>query len=479
MRNLFILLILAISFNTFAQGKNDTTALKVLLETAPILNTKSPLKVGDLKGKIVLVDFWTYGCINCMQVIPDLDFLEKKYPKDLVILGVHSAKFDNEKGNFEIKKAAARYGIHHPVINDSKFEIWNAFGVQAWPTLVLVSPDGRVYKGYSGEGHREDLDKDIATLVKNFKGKINQKIVAVEDDNHKMRFKFPSKIIEVESFSLDGKPSRSVYFLTDSSHHQIVGLEKNGTEFMRIGNGKEGMTPDTLARPQGTAFKDGILYIADTVNNALRTYDFKTKKITTIGGDGKRGSVWASPWDVKFTSPDELTIAMAGTHQLLGFNIKTKQTRIVAGSGEESINDGILPFNSLSQPSGLSLVNGKLYFVDAETSSLRVLDHGKITTLIGKGLFDFGLKDGDKATALMQHTTGVFATADKVYLADTYNNAIRVYDVKSGKLSTLARGLKEPNDVLVSDGKLIVVETGDHALKKIDLKTGKAENFIQ
>ncbi len=479
MKKLFILLILTISFNTFSQGTNDTGALKVLLETAPILNTKSPLKVADLQGKIVLVDFWTYGCINCMQVIPDLDFLEKKYPKDLVILGVHSAKFDNEKGSFEIKKAAARYGIRHPVINDSKFAIWNAFGVQAWPTLILVSPDGKVYKGYSGEGHRKDLDNDIATLVKNFKGKINQKSISVEDDKHKMRFKFPSKIIEVGAFSLDGKASRSVYFLTDSSHHQIVGLEKNGTEFMRIGSGKEGQGADSLSRPQGLAFKDGVLYIADTANNVLRSYDFKSKKLSVIGGDGKRGSLWASPWDIEFTSADELTIAMAGTHQLIGFNVKTKKTRLVAGSGEESINDGILPFNSLSQPSGLSLVGGKLYFVDAETSSLRVLEEGKVTTLIGKGLFDFGLKDGDKASALMQHTTGVYASADKVYLADTYNNAIRVYDVKSGKLSTLARGLKEPNDVLVSDGKLVVVETGEHALKKIDLKTGKAEKFIE
>lgn len=479
MKKLFILLILTISFSTFAQGTNDTGALKVLLETAPILNTKTPLKVADLQGKIVLVDFWTYGCINCMQVIPDLDFLEKKYPNDLVILGVHSAKFDNEKGNFEIKKAAARYGIHHPVINDSKFTIWNAFGVQAWPTLILVAPNGKVYKGYSGEGHRADLDRDIQTLMKDFKGKISQKKIEVEADNHKMTFKFPSKIIEVGNFSADGKAARAVYFLTDSSHHQIVGLEKNGAEFIRIGNGKEGFTTESFSRPQGTAFKDGLLYIADTANNTLRTYDFKTKKIATVSGDGKRGSLWASPWDLEFTSPDELTIAMAGTHQLIGFNIKTKKTRLVAGSGEESINDGILPFNSLSQPSGLSLVGEKLYFVDAETSSLRLLEHGKITTLIGKGLFDFGLKDGDKKSALMQHTTGVFATEDKVYLADTYNNAIRVYDVKTGKLSTLAKGLKEPNDVLISDGKLIVVETGDHALKKVDLKTGKAEKFVQ
>ena len=466
-----------ISFSSFIHAK-EVSALKVLLETAPILNTKSPLKVKDLKGKIVLIDFWTYGCINCQQVLPDLDFLEKKYPSELVVLGVHSAKFDNEKGSFEIKKAIARYGINHPVINDSEFKIWNAFGVEAWPTLVLINPEGKAIKAYSGEGHRGELDRDILAMTNEFKGKLNNKKIALAVEDHKMIFKFPSKISVVENFSADGNPTRAVYFLTDSSHHQIVGLEKNGKEFLRIGSGKQGFTDSTLSRPQGVAFKDGLLYIADTANNALRTYDFKSKKITTIGGDGSRGSVWASPWDLVFTSKDDITIAMAGTHQLIGFNTLSKKTYVVAGSGEESINDGPLPGNSLSQPSGLSLVGDKLYFVDAETSSLRVLQGGKITTLIGTGLFDFGLKDGDKKTALMQHTIGLFASPEKVYLADTYNHAVRVYDVNSGKLTTLAKGFKEPNDVLVSDGKLIVVSTGEHALKKVDLKTGKVEKFI-
>lgn len=477
MRLMIAALIFTISFSSFAQ-KKEVSALKVLLETAPILNTKTPIKAKDLQGKIVLVDFWTYGCINCQQVLPDLKYLENKYASELVVIGVHSAKFENEKGSFEIKKAIARYGINHPVVNDSEFKIWNAFSVEAWPTLVLINPEGKAIKAYSGEGHRGDLDRDIFALSNKYKGKISNTKIALATEDHKMVFKFPSKISEVQNFSSDGKPARSVYFLTDSSHHQIVGLEKNGKEFLRIGNGKEGFGVDTLSRPQGVAFKDGVLYIADTANNALRIYDFKTKKITTVGGDGSRGDVWASPWALAVTSPDEITIAMAGTHQLIGFNTKTKQARVVAGSGEESINDGPLPGNSLSQPSGLSLVGGKLYFVDAETSSLRVLEGGKITTLIGTGLFDFGLKDGDKKTALMQHTTGVFATADKVYLADTYNHAVRVYDVKSGKLTTLAKGFKEPNDVIISDGKLIVVSTGEHVLKKVDLKTGKVEKFV-
>lgn len=477
MRLMLAALIFIISFNSFAQKKAEPT-LKTLLETAPMLNTKRPLKVSDVKGKIVLVDFWTYGCINCQQVIPDLKFLEAKYPQELVVVGVHSAKFENEKDSFEIKKAVARYGITHPVINDSNFVIWDSFGVRAWPTLVLIDPNGLIYKSYSGEGHRGDLDRDIFSISNKFKGKINNKKIEMAEEAHKMEFKFPSKISEVPNFSSDGLPPRTVYFLTDSSHHQIVGLEKNGKEFLRIGNGREGLNENSLTRPQGTVFKAGILYIADTGNNALRSYDFKSKRVITLAGDGTRGRTWASPWDLEFISNDEIAVAMAGTHQILSYNIKNKKVEIIAGSGVESIDDGPLPGNSLSQPSGLSMAGDKLYFVDAETSSLRVLEKGNISTLIGKGLFDFGLVDGDKSKALMQHTTGVYATAEKVYLADTYNHAIRVYDVKTGKLSTLAKGFKEPSDVLLSDGKLIVVSSGEHLLKKVDIKTGKVEKFI-
>lgn len=464
---LFLSLGTLITEAAFAQ-KKEPNALSILLESAPILNTKTKLSVKDLKGKIVLVDFWTYGCINCQQVIPDLKFLEEKYPKELVVLGVHSAKFENEKGDFQIKKAAARFGINHPVINDSKFVIWNSFKVRAWPTLVVVDPEGNIYKSFSGEGHRNDLDVAIGELAKKYQGKISSSLIKVMEEKHTAPFKFPSKMIEALGFSSDGKVARDVFFLSDSSHNEIVGLEKNGKEFLRIGK-------DQLQMPQGLAFKDGVLYIADTGHHSLKAYDFKTKQMIVLGGDGSRGRTWASPWDLEFMDAESLAIAMAGTHQLFSFNTKTKKLSLIAGSGAESINDGPLPKNSLSQPSGLSRLDGKLYFVDAETSSLRVLEKGVITTLVGTGLFKFGLKDGIGKAALMQHTTGVYATSEKVYLADTYNNAIRVYDVKTGAVTTLTTKLKEPNDVLLSGGELIAVSTGEHKIKKVNLKTGEVK----
>src|ERR1051325_9866490 len=129
------------------------------------LNTDAPLSLTALRGKVVLLDFWTYGCVNCMHVIPDLKRLEEKYARQLVVIGVHSAKFENEKETENIRRIVLRYGIEHPVVNDADFRIWNAYAVRAWPTLVLIDPAGYVVGQASGEGHYNVLDKAVGQLV--------------------------------------------------------------------------------------------------------------------------------------------------------------------------------------------------------------------------------------------------------------------------------------------------------------------------
>src|SRR5262244_1521292 len=129
------------------------------------LNTERPLSIRQLRGKIVLLDFWTYCCINCMHIIPDLKKLEAKYPTQLVVIGVHSAKFPNERESDNIRQAVLRYEIEHPVVNDAEFRIWRRYGVRAWPTRVLIDPEGYVVGGVSGEGHYETFDRIIGELI--------------------------------------------------------------------------------------------------------------------------------------------------------------------------------------------------------------------------------------------------------------------------------------------------------------------------
>src|SRR6266487_5011087 len=122
------------------------------------LNTDKPLTLSALKGKVVLLDFWTYGCINCMHMIPDLKRLEHKYANQLVVIGVHSAKFENEKDTENIRCIILRYEIEHPIYNDANFTVWRAYAVDAWPTQVLIDPAGYIIGAVSGEGHYQLFD---------------------------------------------------------------------------------------------------------------------------------------------------------------------------------------------------------------------------------------------------------------------------------------------------------------------------------
>jgi thiol-disulfide isomerase/thioredoxin len=447
------------------------------------VNTTRPLTADDFKGRLILLDFWTYGCINCMHVIPDLDYLEKKYP-EVMVIGVHSAKYTGEGLSARIRQAAERFGIHHPVMNDNDYKVWDRFGVRAWPTLVLLDDRGAEISRYAGEGHRAELERDIVRAGKQRQLKKDAPglTASVREDGI---LRFPSHIQPLGQGRL---------LVSDTAHHQLVEIDAaTGKVIRRIGSGTAGFGDGDAATaqfnmPRGFAVADGIIYVADTGNHALRAID-RTGKVTTLAGTGKRGfdrtpggaakgMALASPWDIEPQADGSVAIAMAGTHQLWVYDPKTGEIYVLAGNGREDIGDGRALSAELAQPSGLSRAGDILYFVDAESSSLRQLKGGRVETLIGTGLFDFGRLDGHYPTASLQHPQGVFAADGKVYVADTYNDALRVYDVASKSLSTVklsGETLNEPGDVAVVDGHAYLADTGNSRLVRVDLSTGAAE----
>ena len=145
------------------------------------INAAGPIELRSLHGKFVLLDFWTLGCINCMHLIPELRKLEHAWPKELVVIGVHSAKFASEKESRNIEEAVHRYRIEHPVVNDSDFVIWKSFGVQAWPSLVLIDPEGYAVWAHSGEATFEQLDALLrkAAPVYRRNGSLNDRPIAI------------------------------------------------------------------------------------------------------------------------------------------------------------------------------------------------------------------------------------------------------------------------------------------------------------
>jgi len=453
------------------------------------LHVKRPLTAADMQGRLVLLDFWTYGCINCIQIVPDLEYLENTFGERLLVIGVHSAKFEGEKGNDRILAAARRFGLKHPVINDSDFAIWKSFNVKAWPTQVLLDGNGKEIGRYTGEGHREKIAADIQGAIKDMPAPTAGIADLIDAMDHASPLLFPAHMA-----AADNTPWGKVIFVADTGHNRILAIDPQGTVKATIGGGERGaqdgdFTSAQFNAPRGVAVHNGMLYIADTGNHMLRRADLAGGTVMTVAGTGERGrdrkaknapglkTALASPWDVEFIDGGKrVAIAMAGLHQLWVYDTEKSTVSVLAGTGAERIDDGPALKSTLSQPSGLaSAPDGALFFVDAESSALRVLKDGNVETLIGTGLFDFGLVDGPYPQALMQHPQGLAVDKDRVVVADTYNNALRVYDRKAKTLTTVkltGDGLSEPGDVILHDGYAIISDTNHHALKKIDLTTG-------
>lgn len=497
-----------------ALAKTQTTAAPEFPAKAAWLNTDKPLSLRALRGKIVLLDFWTYGCINCMHILPDLKKLERKYPNELVVIGVHSAKFANEDETANIRNAMLRYNIEHPVLNDAGMRVWNAYGINAWPSFVLIDPAGNVVGQTAGEGNYDVLDRTISQVAKQFRdaGKLNTTPKKFALDAAKVAntaLWYPGKVLA------DAASNR--LYIADSNHNRIVITDLNGNVQAVAGTGEIGakngaFDEATFSGPQGMALRKtangDTLFVADTNNHLIRALDLNKGTVATIAGTGKQAA-WrstggqgtsaalASPWDLHLIG-DSLYIAMAGPHQIWRMDLNSGNVGPYAGSGREARIDGDRNTAALAQPSGLATDGKKLFFADSESSSVRAVDllgnGSAVTTLAGGGgvdsLFTFGDVDGRGGNVRLQHPLAVEYSDGKLYVADTYNHKIKVIDPSTNGITTFAgsgRGKRdgagkaaqfyEPGGLSLADGKLYVADTNNHEIRVIDIQSGAVQTL--
>jgi thiol-disulfide isomerase/thioredoxin/sugar lactone lactonase YvrE len=451
------------------------------------LNTDRDWSIKDLRGKIVLLDFWTFGCINCQHIVPDLKRLEEEFADVLVVIGVHSAKFDAEKQSETIKQAIRKFGIEHPVVNDADYKLWDQYGIKAWPTIVLIDPNGKVVGQHAGESVYDTVHPYIQRLKGEFKDSLNYEPVRFHvEHSENTILSFPSKLISDNEGNI---------YLADSGHNRVLKLNQQGHILETIGSGEQGFNnggyaDSTFYEPHGLALHNDTLYIADAKNNAIRKVDLKHRMVTTAAGTGELEYYFLdekdgepvnpnSPWDLLMHGQN-MFIASAGNHQVLRMDLETGKVYRFAGSGREALTDGHLLEAAFNQPSGLAISGDVLFVADAEASAIRTinLSTGIVRTPLGRGLFDFGDVDGDVDDALLQHCVGVEIIDSDVYIADTYNGKVKVLDLSRNRIHTLAKGLHEPNDLIFLNGKLWVTSTNSHQLFKIDLNTGEKEEVI-
>jgi len=480
----------------------------------------APLSVSrDLKGKVVILDFWTYCCINCMHVLPELRKLEEDFAgKPFAVVGVHSAKFDNEKDDDAIRNAIIRYDVQHPAVNDKDMSMWRSLGINSWPSLLVITPNGKVLARFAGEGHYDDL-KSVVSAALNVYGERNElsntPLKESLEKNKDTRLlssplRYPGKL------AVDQSSNR--LFISDSGNHRIVVCKLDGTFIDQIGCGVPCLNDGSFTEagfnsPQGLAYDKAsdTLYVADTENHALRSVNLLTKKVKTISGDGTRGfdltggkepadQKLNSPWDVCVSKQDKnvVYVAMAGQHQIWSYDVSSGVGSVYSGNGyERNFNSQYASNTSWAQPSSLSISTSgeRMYVADSESSSIRSVNLGDASSKAEAGgdpgfadnLFAFGDNDGKGSAVRLQHPLAVCTAGEsKVYIADSYNHKIKVLDTETDSVTTLAGSnsagykdgelkscmLSEPAGLAMSgDNTLLVADTNNFLIRSINLQT--------
>jgi thiol-disulfide isomerase/thioredoxin len=469
------------------------------------LNTDRPLSLTELKGRFVLLDFWTYCCINCLHILPDLKYLEKKYNKNLTVIGIHSAKFEQEKDVKNIRQAILRYDIEHPILVDQNFEIWQQYAIRAWPTLVLIDPEGYEIGRVSGEGKRDILDELIAEMIDQYQERGITDFRDIQFTLEKQKkssvtpLAFPGKVLADET--------ENRLFIADTGHHRIIVTTIDGSLLHIIGNGKIGLTDGSFAQaqfssPQGIAFDriQQCLYIADTENHVLRKIDLNRKTVETIAGTGTQshqifphaGSALEtplnSPWDL-VQIEDMLLIAMAGSHQIWAMDLTDNTIGTYTGTGAEGCADGMLDDAAFAQPSGLATDGEELFIADSEISSIRAVglaENAQVRTICGSGeLFGFGDIDGISDRVRLQHCLGVAYAMGSVWVADTYNHKIKQVNLNTNRCQSLLgtgvagredgigqlASFAEPSGLSIAGDFLYIADTNNHCIRRSNLAT--------
>ncbi|TBO55237.1 redoxin domain-containing protein [Streptomyces kasugaensis] len=464
------------------------------------LNTGgNDLTLSDLRGRIVVLDFWTFCCVNCLHVLDELRELEERHRDTVVIIGVHSPKFVHEADHQAVVDAVERYGVEHPVLDDPELVTWKQYAVRAWPTLVVIDPEGYVVAQHAGEGHAHAIGTLVEELVAEHtaKGTLRRgdgPYVPPEPVATDLRF--PGKAVRLPA---------GTFLVSGTTRHQLVELAADGERVLRrIGTGERGLDADSFNEPQGLALlPGGKVAVADTVNHAIRVFDPVSGTLETVAGTGKqwwqgsptsgpaRAVALSSPWDIAWWQ-DRLWIAMAGVHQLWTYDPASGTVAVAAGTTNEGLVDGPAAEAWFAQPSGLAAAGDRLWVADSETSAVRWVERDTdaagdadgggegdgdggdggyvVRTAVGTGLFDFGHRDGAAGQALLQHPLGVTALPDgSVAIADTYNHALRRFDPATGEVTTLATDLREPSAAVLVDDDIVVVESARHRLTRLRL----------
>jgi len=440
-----------------------------------------------------------------MHVLPRVAELHERFERELVVVGVHAGKYATERSTGKIRSACARLGVTHPVVNDRQFRTWRRFAVEAWPTVVLVGPDGRIAHVQSGEFDLEAMTAVVRDVVRSYGDEID--LAPRDFGPDPAALPEPSGVLRFPGRALiDGER----LFVSDTGHHRVLEMALSVTgpldataRVVRVfGTGtpglRDGAADEALFRyPQGMTLLRNELYVADRSNHAVRRIGLASGEVSTVAGTGVLGGGRSyggaalqqdlrSPWDVAPGEDGTLIVAMAGTHQLWRLDLASGRIAPFAGAGGEDILDGPVATSLLAQPMGLAGAADPVGFCDAESSAVRVVKQTPsphIRTLVGTGLFEMGDKDGIGDEARLQHAEDLAWDGARFLVADTYNDKLRSVDPVTRECLTLpgdagsGEAFDHPAGVAVGGGVCLVASTNEHRLVLVDPMTGETADL--
>lgn len=455
------------------------------------VNTDEPPDLEQLRGRVTLLYFWTFDCVNCINALPDVRYLENKYHDGLSVIGVHTPKYPAQRSAASVLKAVNRNHIRYPVANDPGYALWQAYGAQSWPTLAVIDAQGQLAALLPGEGRRPEADTLIAQLLDEAAAgdlRVYESGASVVRREAPTSLSFPGKLLATDT----------ALWIADSGHNRILECDHDGRVLRQIGSGNpgywDGRGADAgFSNPQGMALIKDALIVADTGNHALRRVRLLNAEVETLAGTGELGRDiphdYSDPTKVAMSAPtdvaalgDYLYIAVSGQNQIWQLDLNVNQLSVFAGNGQLALADGDGMLASFAQPGSLSVIGQQLAIADAASSSIRLLRllDKRVTTLIGAGLYDFGDVNGKRDVARLQHPLAVAADArGLIFVADTYNGKIKALNMRSGEVRTLNMPYRfeEPAGLSLAAGALWISNTNAHEVVRVDLSSGKMKRL--
>lgn len=464
----------------------DTVALAPELSPGLEWVNGEPLRLESLRGSVVALGFWSAGSAWCHNLLRDLQSLQNRHADGFAALAVHTPKFEAERDGKRVLKAVNRLGVRLPVASDPAFVTWQHYGVEGWPTVVLIDPAGQVRLTLRGEVARETMEQAILELLH-------------ETDVGSRRYDTASAALRAEPRMALAFPSglavdEAHLYVADSGHHRVLECNHEGRVLRQFGSANPNFVDGHAAEaglesPRGVAVWKDALFVADTGNHAVRRVRLLDGDVETLVGCGERGTPQAGPvedpravkldqpWDVA-CAYDRLFIALAGNQQVWEYDLGRRRIRCVAGSGRLALADGVAEEADCAQPAALALIQHTLYVADSAASAVRSiqLTERQVQTLVGHGLFDFGNNDGPRSAARLQYPTGLAldARAPILWIADSYNNELRMLRLGGGELRRFDPGyrLHHPAALAASPGTLWIANTHAHEVLRLDIESG-------